>query len=181
MDGSGQRTVAGGDTGQMQRLKQGHPVAVLEIDEASLLQAGEAPADGFDGEPEPIGEIGAGAEFYDYDDKYKNGVAQLFIPARLPEDIAEEVRKTAVRAYNLLVCDGLSRVDFFVTEKEHKVILNEINTLPGFTSISMFPKLWENAGTPYSELLEKLIDDSYALVFGKLTKKLRREILDGAT
>ena len=85
----------------------------------------------------PVGEIGAGAEFYDYDDKYKNGVAQLFIPARLPEDIAEEVRKTAVRAYNLLGCDGLSRVDFFVTEKEHRVILNEINTLPGFTSISM--------------------------------------------
>ena len=74
----------------------------------------------------PVGEIGAGAEFYDYDDKYKNGVAQLFIPARLPEDVAEEVRKTAVRAYNLLGCDGLSRVDFFVTEKEHRVILNEI-------------------------------------------------------
>ena len=70
-------------------------------------------------------------------------------------------RKTAVRAYNLLGCDGLSRVDFFVTEKEHKVILNEINTLPGFTSISMYPKLWENAGTPYSELLEKLIDCAF--------------------
>ena len=109
----------------------------------------------------PVGEIGAGAEFYDYDDKYKNGVAQLFIPARLPEDVAEEVRKTAVRAYNLLGCDGLSRVDFFVTEKEHKVFLNEINTLPGFTSISMYPKLWENAGTPYSELLEKLIDCAF--------------------
>ena len=108
-----------------------------------------------------VGEIGAGAEFYDYDDKYKNGVAQLFIPARLPEDVAEEVRKTAVRAYNLLGCDGLSRVDFFVTEKEHKVILNEINTLPGFTSISMYPKLWENAGIPYSELLEKLIDCAF--------------------
>ena len=77
------------------------------------------------------------------------------------EDVAEEVRKTAVRAYNLLGCDGLSRVDFFVTEKEHRVILNEINTLPGFTSISMYPKLWENAGTPYSELLEKLIDCAF--------------------
>ena len=109
----------------------------------------------------PVGEIGAGAEFYDYDDKYKNGVGQLFIPARLPEDVAEEVRKTAVRAYNLLGCDGLSRVDFFVTEKEHRVILNEINTLPGFTSISMYPKLWENAGIPYSELLEKLIDCAF--------------------
>ncbi|MDD7647701.1 MAG: D-alanine--D-alanine ligase, partial [Ruminococcus bromii] len=66
--------------------------------------------------------------------------------------------KTAVRAYNLLGCDGLSRVDFFVTTKEKKVILNEINTLPGFTSISMYPKLWGACGVPYGELLEKLID-----------------------
>ena len=101
---------------------------------------------------------GAAAEFYDYDDKYKNGAAQLFIPARLDPEIAEEIRKTAVRAYNLLGCDGLSRVDFFVTTKEKKVILNEINTLPGFTSISMYPKLWGACGVPYGELLEKLID-----------------------
>ena len=105
-----------------------------------------------------VGEIGAAAEFYDYDDKYKNGAAQLFIPARLDPEIAEEIRKTAVRAYNLLGCDGLSRVDFFVTTKEKKVILNEINTLPGFTSISMYPKLWGTCGVPYGELLEKLID-----------------------
>lgn len=105
-----------------------------------------------------VGEIGAAAEFYDYDDKYKNGAAQLFIPARLDPEIVEEIRKTAVRAYNLLGCDGLSRVDFFVTTKEKKVILNEINTLPGFTSISMYPKLWGACGVPYGELLEKLID-----------------------
>lgn len=108
-----------------------------------------------------IGEIGAAAEFYDYDDKYKNGVAQLYIPARLEPEIMEEIRKTAVRAYNLLGCDGLSRVDFFVTAKEKKIILNEINTLPGFTSISMYPKLWEATGIPYSELLEKLIDCAF--------------------
>lgn len=105
-----------------------------------------------------VGEIGAAAEFYDYDDKYKNGAAQLYIPARLDPETAEEIRRTAVRAYNLLGCDGLSRVDFFVTGKEKKVILNEINTLPGFTSISMYPKLWEASGLPYGALLEKLID-----------------------
>lgn len=105
-----------------------------------------------------VGEIGAAAEFYDYDDKYKNGAAQLYIPARLDPEISEEIRRTAVRAYNLLGCDGLSRVDFFVTEKGHQVILNEINTLPGFTSISMYPKLWEASGMPYPALLEKLID-----------------------
>ncbi len=104
-----------------------------------------------------VGEIGAAAEFYDYDDKYKNGEAQLYIPARIDPETAEEIRKTAVRAYNLLGCDGLSRVDFFVTEKDKKVILNEINTLPGFTSISMYPKLWEACGLSYSALLEKLI------------------------
>lgn len=105
-----------------------------------------------------VGEIGAAAEFYDYDDKYKNGTAQLYIPARIAPEIAEEIRKTAVRAYNLLGCDGLSRVDFFVTAKEKKVILNEINTLPGFTSISMYPKLWGACGVPYGKLLEMLID-----------------------
>ena len=89
--------------------------------------------------------------------KYKNGVAQLYIPARLDPEVAEEIRRTAVRAYNLLGCDGLARVDFFVTEKDKKVILNEINTLPGFTSISMYPKLWDACGLPYGALLEKLI------------------------
>lgn len=109
-----------------------------------------------------VGEIGAAAEFYDYDDKYKNGLAQCYIPARIPEDVAEAVRKTAVRAYNLLGCDGLARVDFFVTEKEGKVILNEINTLPGFTSISMYPKLWQASGLSYAALLERLIDCALA-------------------
>jgi len=105
-----------------------------------------------------IGEIGAAAEFYDYDDKYKNGEAQLYIPAKLDPEIMEEIRRIAVRAYNLLGCDGLSRVDFFVTHKDKKIILNEINTLPGFTSISMYPKLWAATGISYSELLEQLIE-----------------------
>ncbi len=105
-----------------------------------------------------VGEIGASAQFYDYDDKYINGTSQLFIPARLEEDVAEKVRETAVRAYRLLGCTGLARVDFFVTHKERRVVLNEINTLPGFTSISMYPKLWMHGGLAYSRLLDRLIE-----------------------
>lgn len=111
-----------------------------------------------DAEASVVGEIGASAEFYDYDDKYVNGTSQLYIPARIPESTMEEIRKTAVRAYRLLGCSGLARVDFFVTEPEGTVILNEINTLPGFTSISMYPKLWEATGLPFEDLTEKLIE-----------------------
>lgn len=108
-----------------------------------------------------IGEIGASAEFYDYDDKYVNGTSQLYIPARLPEETAEQVRQTAVRAYRLLGCSGLARVDFFVTEGDHRVILNEINTMPGFTSISMYAKLWMAMGLTYGEILDRLIALSF--------------------
>lgn len=106
----------------------------------------------------PVGEIGASAVFYDYEDKYINGTSQLFIPARLEEDVAEKIRQTAVRAYRWLGCSGLARVDFFVTEGDHRVILNEINTLPGFTSISMYPKLWMETGLSYGGLLDRLIE-----------------------
>ena len=103
-----------------------------------------------------VGEIAAGAEFYDYDDKYKNGKSQLYIPAHLDEAVAEEIRRTACRAYRLLGCTGLARVDFFVRNGK-EVLLNELNTLPGFTAISMYPKLWEAAGKPISQLLDDLI------------------------
>lgn len=105
-----------------------------------------------------VGEIGASAQFYDYDDKYVNGTSQLYIPARIDEAVSDKIREVAVRAYRLLGCSGLARVDFFVTEDEHKVVLNEINTLPGFTSISMYPKLWMAMGLTYGELLDRLID-----------------------
>ncbi|MFQ6829791.1 MAG: D-alanine--D-alanine ligase family protein [Acutalibacter sp.] len=104
-----------------------------------------------------VGEIGASAQFYDYDDKYINGTSQLYIPARIPQEVSEKIRQTAVRAYRLLGCSGLARVDFFVTAGDNRVILNEINTLPGFTSISMYPKLWMAMGLSYGELLDKLI------------------------
>lgn len=105
-----------------------------------------------------VGEIGASAQFYDYDDKYINGTSQLYIPARIPQEVSEIIRQTAVRAYRLLGCSGLARVDFFVTAGDNRVILNEINTLPGFTSISMYPKLWMAMGLSYGELLDKLIE-----------------------
>lgn len=105
-----------------------------------------------------VGEIGASAQFYDYDDKYINGTSQLYIPARIPQEVNEKIRQTAVRAYRLLGCSGLARVDFFVTAGDNRVILNEINTLPGFTSISMYPKLWMAMGLSYGELLDKLIE-----------------------
>lgn len=103
-----------------------------------------------------VGEIGASAAFYDYDDKYVNGTSQLFIPARLSEEVMEEIRRTACRAYRLLGCEGLARVDFFV-RNETEVILNELNTLPGFTSISMYPKLWEACGVSCPELLDRFL------------------------
>lgn len=103
------------------------------------------------------GEIDAGTEFYDYDAKYLSDCARLYIPARIDEQTAEHVRDTAVHVYEAMGCKGLSRVDFFVTYDGSEIVFNEINTLPGFTSISMYPKLFEASGIPYSELLDDLI------------------------
>lgn len=103
------------------------------------------------------GEIDSGAEFYDYDAKYITDTSTAYVPARIPEDVAESVREAAVRVYKAIGCRGLSRVDFFVTYEDQRVVFNEINTLPGFTSISMYPKLFESSGIPYSELLDQLL------------------------
>ena len=103
------------------------------------------------------GEIDSGAEFYDYDAKYITDTSVAYIPARIPEDVAETVRDTAVKIYKAIGCQGLSRVDFFVTWQENKVVFNEINTLPGFTSISMYPKLCGASGIPYPQLIDQLI------------------------
>ncbi len=104
------------------------------------------------------GEIDAGTEFYDYEAKYISDCAQLYIPARIDDATEEKVRDTAIRAYKALGCRGLSRVDFFVTYDKNEIVFNEINTLPGFTSISMYPKLFEASGIPYSQLLDQLIE-----------------------
>lgn len=103
------------------------------------------------------GEILAGAEFYTYDDKYKNGVSQTVIPARLSEEKLDEVKNMAARAYAALGCEGLARCDFFVEKGTGRVLISEINTFPGFTPISMYPKLMEEAGTPISALLDRLV------------------------
>ncbi len=104
------------------------------------------------------GEIDAGTEFYDYDAKYISDCARLHIPARLDEETSERVRDTAIRVFEAMGCQGLSRVDFFVTYEGNEIVFNEINTIPGFTSISMYPKLFEASGIPYSELLDDLIE-----------------------
>ena len=105
------------------------------------------------------GELVANAEFYDYDTKYKNDTAEYYIPARLSQSQMDEVRAYAKTVFRTLDCRGLSRVDFFITA--NGFIFNEINTLPGFTSISMYPKLMENMGLSYSELITRLVQ--YAL------------------
>ena len=103
------------------------------------------------------GEIDSGAEFYDYDAKYVTDTSVAYIPARLPVEVAEQVRELAVKAYRAIGCRGLSRVDFFVTHKDNRIVFNEINTLPGFTSISMYPKLFAASGIPYGQLLDELL------------------------
>lgn len=105
-----------------------------------------------------VGEIMPTVEFYDFDAKYNDNSTKLCIPAELPQDIIEKIRDYAVKAFHALDGFGLSRVDFFVKHSDNSVVLNEINTLPGFTNISMYPKLWNAVGVGYSELLDKLIE-----------------------
>lgn len=104
------------------------------------------------------GEIDSGVEFYDYDAKYITDTSTAYIPARISEDVQEQVREAAVKVYSAIGCQGLSRVDFFVTYEEERVVFNEINTLPGFTSISMYPKLFAASGIPYSQLIDRLLE-----------------------
>ena len=104
------------------------------------------------------GEIDSGAEFYDYDAKYLTDTSVAYIPARISDEVSEEVRDLAVKIYTAIGCQGLSRVDFFVTYEGDEVVFNEINTLPGFTSISMYPKLFAASGVPYGQLIDTLLD-----------------------
>jgi D-alanine-D-alanine ligase len=108
-----------------------------------------------DPEASPVGEITYSSEFYDYDTKYTEGKADLIIPANIPRGIAEQCQILAIEAFKAVDAAGLARVDFFYAEG--KLYLNEINTMPGFTTMSMYPKLWEAAGVSYAALVEKLI------------------------
>jgi len=103
------------------------------------------------------GEIIPAADFYDYEDKYHDGAAELVIPAHLPESVAAELQELAVAAYKALRVEGMARADFLYEEGGRGALLNELNSIPGFTPISMYPKLWEASGLPYSELIDRLI------------------------
>ena len=106
-----------------------------------------------------IGEIiSADKSFYSYDSKYKNNESITVIPADIDKTLEEEIQNIAKKAYLACDCKGLSRVDFFIEDNTNKIILNEINTLPGFTSISMYPKLMQHYGYTYSQILDKLIE-----------------------
>jgi D-alanine-D-alanine ligase len=104
-----------------------------------------------------VGEIVPGHEFYDYDDKYRDDKAQLRIPAPVPAAVADRARGLAVEVFRLCGVSGMARVDFFLERGTDRVLVNEINTLPGFTAISMYPKLWEASGLPLPKLLDELI------------------------
>jgi D-alanine-D-alanine ligase len=114
------------------------------------------------GNDEPVasvpGEVLPSREFYSYESKYIDGTSGLIIPASLPEDVTEKICDYAVRAYKAIDCAGMARVDFFVEKDTNKVYLNELNSIPGFTKISMYPKLWEASGLPYSQLVDRLIE-----------------------
>lgn len=107
-----------------------------------------------------IGEVKAAEEFYSYDAKYKNQESRTEIPANISEELSNEIRKQAIRAFKSIDGKGLSRVDFFIEKGTNEIYINEINTLPGFTNISMYPMLWEASGIACQELLTKIIESS---------------------
>jgi D-alanine-D-alanine ligase len=104
------------------------------------------------------GEVLPSREFYSYESKYIDGTSGLLIPAPLPEEITEKIRQMAIRAYKAIDCAGMARVDFFLEKETDALYLNELNTIPGFTNISMYPKLWEASGLPYAGLIDRLIE-----------------------
>ena len=102
------------------------------------------------------GEIDPGADFYDYETKYHTDTASYYIPARIPSEAIDKVRELAITIYKALGCRGLSRIDFFVCP-DGRIVFNELNTLPGFTSISMYPKMMIESGVSYPEIINKLV------------------------
>jgi D-alanine-D-alanine ligase len=136
----------------------------LDYDTKALIEPGLTVRElecGVLGNDEPIasvvGEVVSSNEFYDYRAKYVDNASRLFIPAEIPAETATSLREMAVRAFLALDLSGLARVDFFLDKDSGQLHLNEVNTMPGFTQISMYPKLWEATGIPYPELLDRLI------------------------
>jgi D-alanine-D-alanine ligase len=113
------------------------------------------------GNDEPIasalGEIIPARDFYDYEAKYHDDRTQLIIPASVPADIADEVKRLAIEAFLAIDCAGMARVDFLLERRDFKIYVSEINTIPGFTEVSMYPKLWEASGISYPDLIDRLI------------------------
>jgi len=102
------------------------------------------------------GEIISSSDFYDYNAKYVDGLSETIIPAKLPKNVIKNIQQIATKAFKIINCSGMARVDFLIT-KNNKIYINELNTIPGFTSISMYPKLWQSTGLTYTKLLDKLI------------------------
>ncbi len=116
----------------------------------------------FDLETSSVGEIVSSTEFYDYEAKYSDdGGTELVIPANLPQETVDEIRFFAKQAYQLLGLTGFARVDFFVEKETGEILINEINTIPGFTKFSMFPGMWKDAGVEYKDLIEKIVELGY--------------------
>lgn len=114
------------------------------------------------GNDDPIasipGEIVPGKEFYDYEAKYLDSGSKLYIPADIPRDIARKIQEYSIESFKALECSGMARVDFFLEKNTNKIYLNEVNTIPGFTKISMYPKMLEASGVSYKELVNRLIE-----------------------
>jgi len=119
-----------------------------------------------------VGELVPSHEFYDYADKYVDQGARITIPAAIPAETADAMRALALRTFRAIDCSGLARVDFFLENGTGRILVNEINTMPGFTSISMYPKLWEASGVPYATLLDRLI----ALAFERHAARASRRL-----
>jgi D-alanine-D-alanine ligase len=116
-----------------------------------------------------VGEIEPDRAFYDYESKYAaDSTTALYIPARIPAETAARVQELALRMYQVMGCEGYARVDFFVTG-DGEIVANEVNTIPGFTSISMYPKLWEASGLPYKDLLTRILE----LAFERFARRSR--------
>jgi D-alanine-D-alanine ligase len=122
-----------------------------------------------------VGEIVPATDFYDYNAKYIDAGSQLIIPAKLSKKLAKSVQEMAIKAFQAVDCSGLARVDFLMDPKSEKLFLNEINTMPGFTSISMYPKLWSASGLGYSDLIDRLIQ----LAFERYEEKKRNRYSKG--
>lgn len=106
----------------------------------------------------PVGEIFTANEFYDYDAKYNNAASKTKVPADIPDELGEEIAQTAIKAYRALGCSGFSRIDFLYDTEKGKLYINEPNTIPGFTNISMYPQMFMASGMKYSEIIDRLLE-----------------------